>query len=107
MGSGYSLQRPLPGPLREGRVNGTRRIDAVPWEDAFFKALSRLGEVGRLSPSIAAHRAGVSKGLVYRRRKESSEFRKRWDEIVILCHENQRQKLLRRESNRPLPDDIQ
>lgn len=80
----------------------------LPWEDAFLKALTRTGEkMGRVSPTIAADFAQISRTLAYRRRKDSPDFRKRWDEIDLLWRENDRQRRLRRASTRPFPDDIQ
>jgi hypothetical protein len=44
------------------------------WEDNFIDLLSQTCNV-----SLAAHGAGVSRDLVYRRRKKSKTFKRRWD----------------------------
>lgn len=89
-----------------------KSITPLPWEDGFIKALHRTGLEGgngRVHVGIASQMVAISRTTAYNRRGDSPEFRKRWDETVLLCRENERQRRLRRATFLPLPDlkDIQ
>lgn len=66
------------------------------WVEGFFEALKVPDKFGRINARRAAQLAGVHRSLVYRRREEDEEFRIKWDEIALLCLENDRQRRVRR-----------
>lgn len=80
-------------------MNGGNNGRCSVWEDAFITALKETGvraNDGRVNVTIACDCSRISRTMAYKRRRESSEFQRRWDEVVLLVEENERQRRTRR-----------
>lgn len=90
-------------------ANGNGNGKSV-WEDAFIAALKETGVrsgTGKVSVTIASDCAKISRTMAYKRRRESKEFQRQWDEVVLLVEEDERQRRLRRAVSAARSFDIQ